>query len=415
MSRPRATDYPPRPLSCGRGRAEGAGEGALARDSRFCVRNPNLPACYHFVIPTEAEGSRIRFSRSRSIAVVAAVAAEEELNLFRVARTHTDSFRSWRVVVKHTRMPHGGFGPEGVSGMLEVAMFLVTAITLLFEAGIWWMMFDDRRKARETGAPIRHSLKWWLLVGGLSLGPLITLGLTYGIITARIGWTNTIDGTADVPAGASSVTVTVPASLPYTIRKLTPDWEAAGTFVQSKESGHFEIAFNRSAPIGGGALDWEILPRAGSQAVSAVMPTDTPAVIAPTPEPLIDQFVHGTGPFQQAATLIRTTPRSATHPVDVVSTEQSHDIAGAMVGVIQSGAPYGWKLVEHGQPGAFIGAPTEYALDDGITIRAKTDNADATMLWGILRASGLDVKFVSLDSTNSHNDVMLEIGNFPHR
>jgi hypothetical protein len=249
------------------------------------------------------------------------------------------------------------------------------------------------------------------------MGVMILLGVLVWLprFIPSLGGQETITGTADVPAGASTVTITVPAALPYTIRKLTPDWEAAGTFVQSKESGHFEIAFNRGAPIGGGALDWEILPRAGSQAVSAIMPTDTPAAIAPTPEPLIDQFVHSAGPFQQAATLIRTTPRSATHPVDVVSTEQSHDIAGAMVGMIQSGAPYGWKLVEHGQPGAFIGAPTEYALDDGITIRAKTDNADATMLWGILRASGLDVKFVSLDATNSHNEVMLEIGNFPHR
>jgi len=46
--------------------------------------------------------------RVRFLVVVAALATEKEQNLLRVAGTHIDSFRIWRVVVKRTTMrPHG--------------------------------------------------------------------------------------------------------------------------------------------------------------------------------------------------------------------------------------------------------------------------------------------------------------------
>jgi len=38
----------------------------------------------------------------RLFVVVVALATEEEQNLLRLAATHADSLRSWRVAVKHT-------------------------------------------------------------------------------------------------------------------------------------------------------------------------------------------------------------------------------------------------------------------------------------------------------------------------
>ena len=43
--------------------------------------------------------------RVRFLVVVAALATEKEQNLLRVAGTHTDSVRRWRVVVKRSTMP----------------------------------------------------------------------------------------------------------------------------------------------------------------------------------------------------------------------------------------------------------------------------------------------------------------------
>jgi hypothetical protein len=67
--------------------------GVLLRLSGFL----GLPATVgtlllHFVV-------RVRF-----LAVVAALAAEKEQNLLRVAGTHADCFRRWRAVVKRTTM-----------------------------------------------------------------------------------------------------------------------------------------------------------------------------------------------------------------------------------------------------------------------------------------------------------------------
>ena len=46
--------------------------------------------------------------RVRFLVVVAALATEKEQNLLRVAGTHTDSFRTWWVVVKRITLPRGG-------------------------------------------------------------------------------------------------------------------------------------------------------------------------------------------------------------------------------------------------------------------------------------------------------------------
>jgi hypothetical protein len=39
-----------------------------------------------------------------------------------------------------------------------------------------------------------------------------------------------------------------------------------------------------------------------------------------------------------------------------------------------------WTIIAHGRPDAFIGESSEYALDDGITIRARAGNVDAETL-----------------------------------
>jgi hypothetical protein len=46
--------------------------------------------------------------RVRFLVVVAALAAEEEQNLLRVAGTHIDSFRRWRPTVKRTTLNRRG-------------------------------------------------------------------------------------------------------------------------------------------------------------------------------------------------------------------------------------------------------------------------------------------------------------------
>jgi hypothetical protein len=46
--------------------------------------------------------------RVRFLVIVAALATEKEQNLLRVAGTHTDSFRSWRVVVKRSTVQNDG-------------------------------------------------------------------------------------------------------------------------------------------------------------------------------------------------------------------------------------------------------------------------------------------------------------------
>jgi hypothetical protein len=50
----------------------------------------------------------------RFLVVVAALATEKEQNLLRVAGTHTDSFRRWRVAVKRTTL-----SPADTSGECE--------------------------------------------------------------------------------------------------------------------------------------------------------------------------------------------------------------------------------------------------------------------------------------------------------
>jgi hypothetical protein len=71
-----------------------------ARDLRFRIRILYSPPSNLCVIPTEAEGPRIRFSGSARLIAVVATAATDKKNLLCVAGTHTDGFRRWRVVVK---------------------------------------------------------------------------------------------------------------------------------------------------------------------------------------------------------------------------------------------------------------------------------------------------------------------------
>ncbi len=58
-----------------------------------------------FGFPATVGTLLLRFvMRVRFLVVVAALPAEKEQNLLRVAGTHTDSFRSWWVVVKRTTL-----------------------------------------------------------------------------------------------------------------------------------------------------------------------------------------------------------------------------------------------------------------------------------------------------------------------
>ncbi len=49
--------------------------------------------------------------RMRFLVIIAALPAEKKQNLLRVTGTHTDSFRSWRDVVKRITLPQGNISP----------------------------------------------------------------------------------------------------------------------------------------------------------------------------------------------------------------------------------------------------------------------------------------------------------------
>jgi hypothetical protein len=120
---------------------------------------------------------------------------------------------------------------------------------------------------------LRRRRYWpWILAG------VIATAIAWGPVALHyVRSFGSISGTADIPAGKLEATIRVPASLPYAIHILTPDWEASGVFVTAKESGRFSVAFNRPPPPGGGVLDWEVIPRSGvpsaNEIVSAVSPT----------------------------------------------------------------------------------------------------------------------------------------------
>jgi len=95
--------------------------------------------------------------------------------------------------------------------------------------------------------------------------------------------------------------------------------------------------------------------------------------------------------------------------VSIVATEASHQFAKALLGWLQGK----WTIIEHGQPGAFIGQPSEYALDDGITIRARAGNVDAETLRLAFLLTGIDVHRVILPDTDSRAYTIVEVGNMP--
>jgi hypothetical protein len=247
--------------------------------------------------------------------------------------------------------------------------------------------------------------RYWPMAVMILLGMLVWLPR---FVPSLVG-SETITGTMDIPAGSIGATVPVSASLPYTIRHLTPDWETSGIFVVSRESGHFEVGFNRPPPAGGGELEWEVAPRVGSQEAAAAIPTDTPtAEPSPPPKPW-QTFIQGSGASQIFAQQIQNNPIPGSHTVSIVATEESHRFAAALLGWLQGR----WTIIEHGTPGAFIGQPSEYALDDGITIRARAASVDAETLRLAFLVAGLNVHRVFLPDSDNRTYPIIEIGNIP--
>jgi hypothetical protein len=181
-------------------------------------------------------------------------------------------------------------------------------------------------------------------------------------------------------------------------------------FLTAKRSGGFTLAFSDPAPEGDGSLDWEVIPRSGSHSAVAIAERGTPTA-TPTPKSLVQQWREGQGPWQQCANLIRANPIPGPHTVSIIATESSHDFATGVLSCLKNVA--GWNAVEHGQPNAFIGYPSEYALDNGITIRARVDSVDAETLRLIFMVVGFSVNRVVLPSTDNRTYPILEIGNLP--
>ncbi len=159
---------------------------------------------------------------------------------------------------------------------INLVLLVCALISAPCEVAIGYVVIQEYRRDTATdfqqeAATIRRPFWQWLMLGILSLGPLIALGLVYLTLTGWIHLGNTmLSGTTDVPAGAMETIVDIPVSLPYTVHKLTADWEAAGVFLEKKESGHFSLQFNRPAPQGGGEVEWEVIPRSGSHVQAEV-------------------------------------------------------------------------------------------------------------------------------------------------
>jgi len=277
--------------------------------------------------------------------------------------------------------------------------------TCLFVA---YEVLKVREHNRDATSATRRRYWPWVLAGVaatvIAWGPIV---LPYAIAPQLMS------GTADVPAGAFETTVNIPASLPYTVHKLTPDWEAGGVFLQKKESGHFSLQFNRAAPQGGGELEWEVIPRSSSPSVATI---EGASVAPPQPKSQLQQFVDGGTPDQTAMNDFRGLVKGPNTKclVNIIATEQSHDIAERLVGVIQGRC----DVMPHGPSGSttWIGMPTDYALDDGFTIRAHPDNAPAEALRLTLKDSlGVIVRYAVLPDNDSRQDILLEIGNIPDR
>ncbi len=294
-------------------------------------------------------------------------------------------------------------------GAVTLRMITFLAIGAAFAIlGPTWPLVKSRFPRRFASGFVRAAsdFRWWIVM--LLLGLIIPSVLPdyTGTGTAKV-----ITGTANIPSHSWEATISVPVSLPYTVRRLTADWNS-GVHVTAKASGHFSVAFTDNAsPAGGGELDWEVVPLLGSQSVAAATATDiadaTPTA-TPTPKPW-QSFASNGDAGQVFAHQIQTNPIPGPHTVSIVATESSHQFAHMLLAWLQGK----WTIIEHGQPGAFIGQPSEYALDDGITIRAREGNVDAETLRLAFLLMGINVHRIILPDTDNRAYAIVEVGNMP--
>jgi hypothetical protein len=278
-----------------------------------------------------------------------------------------------------------------------------------------WMLVESYRNSRHNQLVAEGKIQgdrrryWpWILAGVaatlLAWGPFL---LPY----IGVGAPATIVGTADVLPGSDHITIPVSASLPYTVH-YKMDWTTRGDNIVRKESGRFILGFTYGPPPGGGSVDWEVIPRAGSHAVEMSELAEATATPTPQPESLAQQWVRGSAPWQKCVSLVRINQIPPPHEIDIIATESSHDFAVKAVSCFQSAG--NWTIRSHGEPDALVGNPSEYSLEDGITIRAHANSVDAETLHLIFMAAGFDVHQVILpDSDTRAAYPTLEIGNLP--
>jgi hypothetical protein len=156
---------------------------------------------------------------------------------------------------------------------------------------------------------------------------------------------------------------------------------------------------------------------ARSEAISPLPDVAAAPVPTPTPSPKPWQSFAENGYMGQVFVHeIQQNPIPGPHKASIIATDASHQFAKMLLGWLQGSwtTQGGWTIITHGQPDAFIGEPSEYALDDGITIRARADNVDAETLRLAFRVMGLNVHRVILpDSDTQTTYPIVEIGNVP--
>jgi hypothetical protein len=283
----------------------------------------------------------------------------------------------------------------------------------------WLALTYQQNQILRAANPVQHpsqerlrtyAQRYWPMAVMVVLGVAIWLPRVIPIpsLSASV---EPLHGTADVPAQIREATISIPVSLPYTVHGLTADWNS-NIVVTAKRSGSFTVSFSEYSPEGGGSLDWEVIPRAGSRSV-ATTETETPtATSTPTPTPKPWQsFAENGYAGQVFVREIQQNPIPGPHTVSIVATETSHQFVVLLLGWLQGSNK--WAIIEHGQKGAFIGQPSEYALDDGITIRARAGSVDAETLRLAFRVMGLNVQRVILPDTDNRTYVIVEVGNIP--
>jgi hypothetical protein len=199
-----------------------------------------------------------------------------------------------------------------------------------------------KRQTAESRAVTAKSRFWpWIAAAFLATAIVWAPSLLPYLVS-----TKTISGTADVPEGKYEITVPVDASLPYTVHYKT-DWTTGGDTIKRKQSGRFTLRFAYGPPPGGGSIDWEVIPRTGSQAVGFAEPSEPTATPTAQPESLVQQFVENSGPWQKCANLVQTDPIPGPHSVNVIATESSHDFAVRAVSCFRDVGH--WTVIAHGQ------------------------------------------------------------------